>query len=348
MKTLLLKKKKSTFYWGWTILLMLNVLSFIFTGSPSNEVQFGMIKGVLLSSLPFYPIYFFSQNGILKKRYLIALFFVLLPLGILSFYFNREQVLSVRISNDENIVNNVAYTFVGLIPFLYLFQKRKIISALFMLLLIFYIIQGAKRGAIFVGAIGVLIYLIDLFSSMKYVNKKKKIIVYFVSLASLIAIIYYSNTFYANNEFLVSRMSRLDEGGSGRDIIYKKIFSAWCNSESIFQLLFGYGFASSTSLNTNHVLAHNDWLELLSNLGILGVVVYLSLFFSTYKLFRLRNWPENHMMMFLSVVLMWFVTTLFSMGYTSMDGYVRAILLAYLIGYKEFFDRKGITNMKYH
>ena len=81
------------------------------------------------------------------------------------------------------------------------------------------------------------------------------------------------------------------------------------------------------------MFAHNDWLELLSNFGLFGVIVYIMLFFAAYKLIRNPNWGDTDKRLFmLTVIIMWFLITLFSMGYTSSDGYLKAMLLAYLIG----------------
>lgn len=139
-----------------------------------------------------------------------------------------------------------------------------------------------------------------------------------------------------NNEFLINRMKdMIESGGSNRDIIYKDIWEGWYNSKNPNQHLFGFGFAGSQRL-TGGMYAHNDWLELLSNFGALGVSIYFILFYSSYKLIRSSEWGEvDKRLLMLTVVSIWFIITLFSMGYTDINGYLRAIILAYLIGSKK-------------
>jgi hypothetical protein len=52
-------------------------------------------------------------------------------------------------------------------------------------------------------------------------------------------------------------------------------------------------------------------------------------------LIRNGNWNSDKKYIFFTVVAMWFLVTLFSMGYTSSAGYMRAMILAYLIGSRE-------------
>lgn len=130
-------------------------------------------------------------------------------------------------------------------------------------------------------------------------------------------------------------MENMLEGNvSGRDRIYANIFNGWLDSDNFINLLFGYGFAGSRLLSGSGHFAHNDWLELLSNFGLLGVTIYIVLFYSASKFIRNNKWGSDKKIIFITILGIWFVTTLFSMGYTSMGGYLNAIMLGYLIGSK--------------
>lgn len=199
-----------------------------------------------------------------------------------------------------------------------------------MLVLIFFIIQGGKRGAIVVGAMGLMMYI---YYQMRTVNKKYKVRGYI--LISIVAVVigYFAYDMFISNEYLISRMEQMVEGNvSGRDRIYANIFNGWLESDSFMNLLFGYGFAGSRLLSGSGHFAHNDWLELLSNFGLLGVSIYLILFYSIFKTIRNSNWGNDKKIIFLTIMGMWFATSIFSMGYTSMGGYLNAMMLAYLLG----------------
>lgn len=330
IKLLLIRRDKGLFFNAWTALLIINILGFVFTGNLSNPSHFGMFKGVLISLLTFYPFYYFSQKNVLIYKHLIVFFLVILIISIFKFYYNKEQILLERISGSDDLVNNTAYMFVNLIPFIYLIRNRKIVSLTAMFILIFFVIQSSKRGALLTGGVGLLIFI---FYQLKTIDKKHRIKGFIFTVISLFVVSYYSYTLYIENEFLIERMNLLSDGGfSGRDIIYKNIFDKWYYSEKLINILFGYGFASSLELSGTGNFAHNDWLELLSNFGVLGVTIYMLMFYAAYKLIRSQHFNFDNRILFFTVVVMWFLMTVFSMAYLSTGGYLRAILLAYLVG----------------
>jgi len=328
VKVIITKLEKGLFLNAWTALLIINLLGYIFTGNYSRDL--GMFKGVLMSLLSFYPFYYMSRNGELKSKHLIFFLFIMIPVTISTFYFNRIQFLSQLSYEREDIVNNIAYSFVSLIPLVFLIKKNRLLSVAIMLVLIFFIIQGGKRGAIVVGAMGLMMYI---YYQMRTVNKKYKVRGYI--LISIVAVVigYFAYDMFISNEYLISRMEQMVEGNvSGRDRIYANIFNGWLESDSFMNLLFGYGFAGSRLLSGSGHFAHNDWLELLSNFGLLGVSIYLILFYSIFKTIRNSNWGNDKKILFLTIMGMWFATSIFSMGYTSMGGYLNAMMLAYLLG----------------
>lgn len=124
----------------------------------------------------------------------------------------------------------------------------------------------------------------------------------------------------------------IEGDSSGRDEIYANIFNAWYNNNSVIHFLFGFGFAGSTALSGVGLLAHNDWLELLSNFGLLGVSIYLYFFYAGYSSIKNQTWNDNRKIIMFTILSIWFLTSLFSMGYTSDGGYYRAVLIAFLLG----------------
>lgn len=326
-KLLLLQIKKPLFYKAWTLLLILNVFGFIFTGSLEDPIHFSMFKGVLISLLPFYPFYYFSIIGLLSNKILLQFFILILTISILQFFTNAQQIMFEQ--ERDSIVNNLAYTFVGLIPFAFFF-RNKLLAYGAMLILIFFIITGAKRGAIVIGVLGFLFFI---YYQMRIISKKNRWKGYVVSLIGIVVLSYFAIIFLESNEFLIKRLESLIEGdSSGRDEIYANIFNAWYNNYSVIYFLFGFGFAGSTALSGVGLLAHNDWLELLSNFGLLGVSIYLFFFYAGYSSIKNQTWNDNRKIIMLTILSIWFLTSLFSMGYTSDGGYYRAVLIAFLLG----------------
>lgn len=247
IKTLLFNFKKDLFYKSWTALLLLNVFGFIFTGNISDPIHYAMIKGILISLLIFYPFYYFSSRQILLSKDLIIFFIILIPITVAQFYLKEQEILLSRTINNVNVVNNTAYDFVWLMPFAFLIKNKKVISVVTMIILMFFIIQGAKRGAIVTGGIGILFYI---YYQLRTISRKNRIRGYIGSFIGLIGMGYYAYSFFIQNEYLIERLQQMEEGVvSGRDIIYANLLNAWYNSDSYIELILGYGFAVSVKLS---------------------------------------------------------------------------------------------------
>ncbi len=329
VKAFALPRKKG-FYKAWTTLLLLNVFGFILTGHLSDIYQFNMFKNTLVCLLSFYPFYYFSTKKQLAARELLIYFLIMLPVAIGQFYYSRTLILSGRYSLNEDIVNNAAYKFVLLFPFVFLIRKNKVLSAIFTLVILFFIVAGSKRGAIVVGAVILIWYF---YYQMKMIDKKQKWKGYLLSFIAITAIAFMGYRYYLGNEYLRYRLELAAQGNiSGRDVIYSDIWNTWLNS-NVFHFLFGYGFASSIKI-TGGSFAHNDWLEILSSFGLLGIIIFAALFYQGFKLCLNKKWERDKRILMAAIITSAFATTLFSMWYTSWGTYLNAMLLAYLVGNK--------------
>ena len=81
-----------------------------------------------------------------------------------------------------------------------------------------------------------------------------------------------------------------EDGGSGRDEIYKDVINRYKNGD-LTQQLFGRGFDSVRGKDREMSLsAHNDFLEVMYDFGLLGLLLYVLIHFSlikwTIRLFR--------------------------------------------------------------
>lgn len=332
IKSFGLNIKKPLLFKIWTLLLISNILLFIFTADVSNSLHFSKLKGLLIIAMPFYPFYYLSNKNILQKNHFILLFISIVPIAIGQFYYERSLVLLERHWTD-NVVNNLAYFFVFLIPFLYFFKRDKFLSLIGALILMFFIIQGAKRGALVTGLMGLLVFAIF---QLKNINPKYRLRSYLFSGGALVLLVYFSLDFYQNNEYLISRLENLTESGySGRDYIYANIFDAWYTTDNMLNTLFGFGFGASLILSKTGNWAHNDWLEGLAGLGLVGVLIYAFLFYSAFKLVFTHNWSFDKKLLLYTVLIIWLITSLFSMNYYNATySYFQFIILGYLAGSK--------------
>ncbi len=152
-------------------------------------------------------------------------------------------------------------------------------------------------------------------------------------MAGIATLAYFGYNYYQRNQFLVQRIQSIaEEDSSGRNTIFANLFNVWVNSDSFLNLLFGHGFGSTVFLSGTGNRAHNDWLELLTNFGLLGVSIYLTLFVSATKAAFQNQWNIDKRILMMTIVSIWFFTTVVSMNYTSTNSIYQTIMLAYLIG----------------
>jgi len=331
-KTLILKEKKSLLLKSWTALLFINVVGFVFTAKYTDPLQYSMFMGIVIKSLIFYPFYYLSRKNYIRIRHFQRFFIIMIPIVILQYYFKESQILLVRLSGNTDVVNNVGYSFVALLPFVFLFTKKRVLGMATMMILMFFIIQSGKRGALISGLIGLLLFV---YYQLKTMEKENRFRSYLFVLIGILVLSYFAYDIYQNNEFVISRMEKIGEAGgsSGRDLIYTSLFNTWAHSESIINIVFGYGFAASLKF-AGGSFAHNDWLELLSNFGLFGVITYMLLFLGAIKFYLNKKWRRDKRILLLAILLMWFFITLVSMWYTSTIMTIHSMLLGFLIGSK--------------
>ncbi|QXW26040.1 hypothetical protein KXJ74_00400 [Acinetobacter johnsonii] len=143
IKCLKFKHDNPIFFYGWTTLFFLNMIGF-FVGGIYDGTYYSQIRNISTAMLPFYPFYYFSKKNSLKPRDLLIFFYILIPISIMDYYSSLSTLLSDY--DEEKIVNNSAYLFVALIPFIFLIAKRKILAMLTLLTLLFFIVESSKRG----------------------------------------------------------------------------------------------------------------------------------------------------------------------------------------------------------
>lgn len=93
--------------------------------------------------------------------------------------------------------------------------------------------------------------------------------------------------------------------------------------------LFGRGTAQTVMIAGNY--AHNDWLEFLTDNGLLGALLYLTTIVSLFFYRRKIQKGSPMRCAFMIVLLFWFIKSIFSMGMGIMGG-ISMMLLGTIIG----------------
>ncbi|WP_180109526.1 MULTISPECIES: O-antigen ligase [unclassified Acinetobacter] len=331
-KVILLEAHRSLFIGAWSALLILCMVGYLITLDIGNPYYFSQIKAILLFLLPLFPFYYLAKNGKLTEKHLLRFFLLMFLVTILNFNYSEKLILLSRDNDSSDVVNNLAYQFVLLIPYLFM-VKRNLVSILFFGIIFSFIIQGSKRGALIVG---VLISLFFIYHRLSMIDHKYRVRSYILLTFCMGFLVFYLYKYFLSNEYLINRFSRIDDGGSGRDIIYSSLLGAWYNSDNILNFIFGYGFSSTLDLSSTGNFAHNDWLEILINFGLLGFFLYILIFLGLLKIVYKEKFKKEYKLVLLAIIFMWFLITLFSMVFNSYSSVIITLLIAFLIGRSKF------------
>lgn len=285
------------------------------------------LKGVLMSILPLYGIYYYSlKQQITEDK--IRLTFALLLVITTILYFEKENAILASITNSvDGITNNVGYDFVALIPIVIFFRQKPILQYLILIFCFLFIVMSAKRGAIIIGGVCIIYSLIQLYNTA---NKKTKRLISIFNALVLVGGVLYFNYMLETNQYFAYRFEQTLEGNtSNRDIIYSMLYNYYFSQSNIIHLLFGNGIDSTISIATNY--AHNDWLELLINQGLVGALAYLAIYISLVKkYYAVAKYNKAHAYALACICIFLFAKSLISMGYTSI-GLPVALPLGYIL-----------------
>ena len=300
-------------------------MSYILSGKINEYAEF---RQFLLNFLPFFAFYYFTTKGILTEKK-IKIFFILL---LITFILNMQTTslqLEIQTGRDE-FANNASYHIMGLLPFVFLIRKR--FFTLFLILLFFWYSLGSmKRSVLIISLFSMILFTYSIYYEEKNTVKIKGLVIaLLLSGALLFSIQYYYLNIGIGERFEERIMLMIYEGHSaGRDVLIKDFFEAWLASENIFSYIFGLGYGSSTSVISGS--AHNDFMQILGENGLIGLIIFLLLFFylisNTFKLDQIKKYKIAYIMLISSMIM----SALTSRWYGSSFFYMNCILLPFLL-----------------
>lgn len=259
--------------WFFALLVCYGVALLILNDAVGSDRKSFLM--MLFESLgPVFVFYVLSIQGKITEDILKNCFWLLLAVSILSFFVYKQEMLelanSTVIGFEEN-TNRAAYDFVGLISFVFLFNRKPLLQYMLLLFLCYFVVLSIKRGAFVSGALVILWFI---YVSVESSSKQKRAGIILLVVTALIVGFYFINQFYNNSDYFQYRIELTKEGSSsGRDMIYGALWQHYINNNNIVQLLFGEG-----AYHTQNIVfykAHNDWLEILIDCGIVAVLIYL-------------------------------------------------------------------------
>lgn len=297
-------------------------------GSPR-----AFLESILESLLPIYTFYYLARKGLLSNRW----FWFWAVLFFTTAYIHYQQsllsALARAVDNREEVTNNAGYTFLALIPLMALFKEKPIIQYVGLGIISFFVLSGMKRGAILICGICLLVFIRESMKSTQ--SSRKTFLVLLLSGALIYGVYHFVENLLLNSSYFSARLLSILEGNSsGRDTIWSEFISFYFNQSNPLRMIFGNG--AQGNLHYLGISAHNDWLDILVEMGIIGFIVYFLFWrtlYRTYKDARISCSREITiaMLMFLIIYIM---KSLFSQSITVMSIYATSVF-GYCIGVYE-------------
>lgn len=323
----------------WTFYGLVNIVS----GSANTIVSvpsFTYLKNIYLSLLPIYAFYYFAKNGLLFEENIRKLFFLFLFLAIAGFFSNQSMVLSraaERGLSIEEITNNAGYSFVALLPLLPLYWRKPLWQFILLAVCMLFVLMGMKRGAIFSGVICSIWMIVQtLKGNEKRTGEgvRRRFARVFLTILIVVGAVYAIRFMLQTSDYFNERVQATLEGdASGREHMYRVFMSWFFEQNRLRPFLFGNG--ADATLRLFSIYAHNDWLEIAINNGIVVVLIYAAYWLSLFLLFR-KCRPENPISLMIGMfIIVFFLATLFSMSYNSIPPY-SACAFAYAMANFEY------------
>ncbi len=195
-----------------------------------------------------------------------------------SFYGVLFRTHQMNVGNDELLVqDNNIFALLTVIPWIMLYGKRKY-RLILMGLVVLCAFISLKRSAIIIISLSSIIFLF-----FEYVKNKKNKALY---AAAIILGVSAAAFVFENNSRVLKVAERFDsieeDEGSGRLEIYSLALSEIASSFNIIDYIFGKGH-NAVAINHMGLSAHNDFIEVCYDYGIVSFILYCMLHVAIIK-----------------------------------------------------------------
>lgn len=295
--------------YGVYLLITYDPAEYVFQRDPSIY-----LKKIYISLLPIYVYYVFFKEKFISEKALIVWFFIFLVAMTGQFFHRQHELLMFALMKD-GITNNYGYVFLAFIPACVILYKKVFLQYITLGYCMVFIFMGMKRGAI---VISILCLLFFLWKNIKVTNIGKKIGLLILSSLLCFIVFLFVQKQLEESLYFQKRIEQTVEGNaSGREELYTTFANYFLNDASPLQFVFGSGADATLKVSYNY--AHNDWLEIAVNQGILGVMIYLLYWFLFAKEISSKSYSQHIRLIMQLLFIIYFMRTIFSMSYSEMS-----------------------------
>ena len=332
-------RNKPTYFKGFNMLMLLFTIygfTLVFMGpstlyypiSGMNMKSYNYIKTIYLSLLPIYPFYYFTKKGYLTDERLRKWGLMFLVSVTLSYFREQREALETLLDKGVHayeVTNNTGYRFLSCLPLLVLYRKKPLIQFASLAFVLAFIVMGMKRGAIAIGLVAAAYFM---WQAIRNTKGKSRVIFIVLSLGICIGAVFFIIHQITTSDYMMKRIEDTMAGNSsGRDNLYSFFWNYFTEQANFLHYLIGRGANGTLEIYYNY--AHNDWLEIAVNQGLLGIIVFAFYWLCFYKTWRHTINIDAKTILAL-MFLIFFAKTMFSMSYADMS-YVSTSILGYAL-----------------
>ena len=288
--------------------------------------------GALRTFVPIYAFFIFTELGYISEKTIRIWFWIFLVQSIII-----NLMMKFSFEADDLRTNNTGYLFVSLFPLIYFFRRHTLLQFLIISVFLFFVISSVKRGAILCLSIGVFYFL---WNKLTTVSVSHKIVILFVCLLFFIVGSVFVENLYESSEVFKHRYEQTLEGKtSGRDEIVINLINIYLDSNPIHHI---FGMGADATLQYGN-WAHNDWVEILFNQGLLGIACYAIFWVNWFRVWRIQKKKKKEISLLIGLIFVCgFPRSTFAMWYAMANLYITLPLgyaLSHIYGIKKFEDK---------
>lgn len=307
--------------------VFVNIIYWVFSKKSfhvEGEVVYtsAMIVNITFVFTTFFSFFHFAREGVINEMWLKVIAFLLLTISILNVIYDSFGGLANFLET-----NNHGYLIACVVPWLIFFWKKKFLMGILLVIAFIAVCISLKRGAIICVALTI---LITVYFMLNESFSQHKIRGYFFLAIFLCGFSFLIVYFYNDSIVLQNRIESTFEGNSShRDSIYSSLFIHWYNSD-LLAMLFGRGCFGTLDVYGQY--AHNDWLELLTDMGLFGLTIYFIITCLILNMLRSKKMDVQDKCLLVSVCTYWLIRSSLSMCYYELETILETACLGYLAG----------------
>ena len=254
----------------------------------------------ILSCIFVWPIAFYNAVNIRlnEKSLQIAVILISITCNIMAYFWN-SGIQYISAINSVAAINSVYYV---LIAFMYVFLiKNPIIMLALMVYPLMTLLESGKTTCVILSLLLVFYYG---YKRIRIASLLQKV---GISIILLVSLIWAADSldFY---DIIESATGDFDSGGSGRLDIWGGALSIISNFS--LETIFGYGYGATVSFLG--IGAHNDFIEIFIDFGIIGLLLYLVFVYNMFKSIFLFDSESNYRITYILSLIVFFALSFVS------------------------------------